>query len=139
MKHSHAVVWIDQRVAKIFEFGHSNVGEGADHYSLAAKQVRHRTGSAGADHIHEDGTYLREVADVLTSVPEILIVGPSHAKWQLRAYLNLHVPSIAQRVRAVLHADHPSDRQIVSRARKYFLRIDGMTPQIKSGTRYKAA
>lgn len=126
---SHAVVWIDHRVAKIFAFDRDEAEQLTVGHSHAPHQVHHKAGTVGSGHIREDDSYLREIADALADLPEILIVGPSHSKWQLRAYLNLHAPLISQRVVAVLHADHPSDRQIVAHARKYFLRIARMLPQ----------
>jgi len=115
---SHVVVWIDHRVAKIFAFDRQSAEERTIHHLHADKQIRHI----------EDGAYLREITDALAGFAEILIVGPSHTKWQLRAYLNQHAPRISQCVMAVLQADHPSDRQIVAQARKYFSRIDRLTP-----------
>lgn len=127
--HAHTVVWIDHRAAKIFEFNKKDADQKTLHHWHAEQQVHHKAGSVGSGHTREDDAYLKEVADGLSASGEILIVGPSHVKWQLRSYLNLHAPRISQRVMAVVDADHPSDRQIVDHARKYFSRIDRMTPQ----------
>ena len=127
--HGHAVVWIDHRMAKIFEFSRDDAEKRTVNHLHASKQIRRKAASTGSGHIEEDSRYLKEIATALSDLPAILIVGPGHAKWQLRAYLNVHAPKIAQGVAAVLHADHPSDGQIVEHARKYFLRVDRMTPQ----------
>lgn len=131
-RYAHAVVWIDHRHAKIFEFDRDDVQALNIRHRRAERQIHHKSGSIGSGHTIEDEAYLRDVADALAGPSEILIVGPGHVKWQLRAYLNLHVPRISQRVMGVVQADHPSDRQIVESARKYFSRVDRMTPQISS-------
>jgi stalled ribosome rescue protein Dom34 len=112
------VAWIDERDAKLFAFDRKNADQEAVHHMHGDRQIRH-TG---------DGAHLREITDALAGFSEILIVGPGHAKWQLRAYLNQHAPRISQRVMAVLQAERQSDRQIVAQARKYFSRIDRLTP-----------
>lgn len=127
--HAHAIVWIDHRVAKIFEFNWEDADKKIVRHWHAAKQIHHKAGAIGSGHVPEENAYLHEVGDALSEPAEILIVGPSHVKWQLRAYLNLHAPRTSQRVMAVLHADHPSDRQIIDYGRKYFSRVDRMTPQ----------
>lgn len=128
-QHGHTVVWIDHRIAKIFEFNRKDVDRNIVHHWHAAQKIHHKAGSIGSSHVPEDDTYLREVANALSASSEILIIGPSHVKWELRSYLNLHAPRISQQIMAVVDADHTSDRQIVDHARKYFSRIDHMTPQ----------
>lgn len=134
MTHKHAVVWIDHRQAKIFAFNREDAEQRTIRHWNAEKQIHHKSGSIGSGHVREDENYLHDIAAALTDPAEILIVGPGHVKWQLRAWLNLHMPRISQRVMAVANADHPSDGQIVDYARKYFSRIDRMTPQIVSHT-----
>lgn len=127
--HGHIVVWIDHRAARIFDFDRSDATRRTVRHWEASRQVHHRAGAIGNGHIPEDRDYLRDVADALAGAREILIVGRSHVKYQLKAYLNLHAPEISRRVMAVEHADHPSDRQIVAHARKYFAHADRIMPQ----------
>lgn len=131
-QHAHTVVWIDHKVAKIFGFNRDDVDQKTIHHWHASQQIHHKAGSIGSGHAGEDDAYLHEVADALSPSSEILIVGPSHVKWQLRSYINLHSPRISQRIMAVVDADHPSGRQIVDHARKYFSRVDRITPQVMS-------
>jgi len=128
--HAHAVVWIDYRVAKIFDFNREDTEGQNIHHWHAEKQIHHKAGSVGSGHTVEDEAYFRAVAEALRGPREIVIVGPGHAKWQLHAHLNLHAPEISRRVMAVVDADHPSDAQIVESAQKYFSDINRMTPQI---------
>lgn len=127
--HAHSVVWIDHRVAKIFEFGKNDVERILVHHENAPQQIHRKAGSIGSGHSSEDEAYLKDVAKALSQAAEILILGPGHVKWQLRSYLNLHAPRVSERIMAVVDEDHPSDNQIVDHARKYFSRIDRMTPQ----------
>lgn len=127
--HAHVAVWIDHREAKVFEFDRNDVEQMLVRHSDAPHRIYHKSGSVGSGHVSEDEAYLRDVAKALHTAAEILILGPSHVKWQLRSYLNLHEPRISERIMAVVNEDHPSDNQIVDHARKYFSRIDRMTPQ----------
>lgn len=127
--HGHTVVWIDHRMAKIFEFNREDVDRNIVHHRHPAQKIHHKAGSIGSGHVPESDIYLHEVINALSGSSEVLIVGPSHVKWELRSYLNLHAPQISQRIMAVIDVDHTSDRQIVDHARKYFSRIDHMTPQ----------
>jgi stalled ribosome rescue protein Dom34 len=127
--HAHAAVWIDHRGAKIFEFDKKDVEQKSVDHRNAAHQIHHKAGSVGSGHVSEDEAYLQAVAKALSAASEILILGPGHVKWQLRSFLNLHEPRISERIMAVVDEDHPSDGQIVDHARRYFSRIDRMTPQ----------
>ena len=136
MPHFHAVVWIDHRGAHIHSF---NWDESENvlvrHEHAAHKLHRKASETPGAQHVHEDNAYLGAVADALQPYGEILIVGPSLAKTELKKYLDAKVPRLAARVVGVEPMDHPSDGQLLDFARRYFKRVDHLTPQRPEVTR----
>jgi stalled ribosome rescue protein Dom34 len=131
-RNKHVVAWVDHRVAKVFEFNRESQKRHAIRSTKADARIHHKAGCVSSGHSYEDAAYLHEIATALADAAEILIVGPGHVKWQLRAYLNLYEPEIAKRVMAIANADHPTDKQVVAEARKYFSRVDRMTPQLSA-------
>jgi stalled ribosome rescue protein Dom34 len=129
MHHFHAVVWLDHREAKVFEFTADDVAKLVINAEHPAKHIHHKSGSVGPGHAKEDENYYHGVADALAKAGEILIVGPGQAKTALFKHLHAHDREVAAKVAAVETVDHPSDGQIVAYARKYFDRRDRTTAQ----------
>lgn len=127
--HFHAVVWIDHREAKVFEFNAEDVQKLVIHSHSPAKHLHHKAGALGAGHAAEDAAFYHAVAEALAPVQEVLVVGPGSAKTALLKHLAAHDPKIAAKVLGVESADHPSDGQIVAHARKYFEAKDRTLPQ----------
>lgn len=63
---------------------------------------------------------------MLEGADAVLIVGPSTAKLELFRYLHEHDRRIESKVVGVESADHPTDGEIVARARSYFATFDRM-------------
>lgn len=127
--HFHAVVWIDHREAKVFEFNPGDVQKLVIHAHSHARQVHHKAGALGAGHAKEDESFYHAVAEAIAPVQEVLVVGPGSAKTALLKHLHRHDPAVADKVVGVESADHPTDGQIVAHARKYFEAKDRMLPQ----------
>ena len=70
--------------------------------------------------------YLAEVAKALAAAKAILICGPGKARTELAGYLNEHAPTVAKRVWGIEPMDHPTDREMLAAARKYFRGADRM-------------
>ena len=128
--HFHAVVWIDHREAEVYAFGAGDVQHGTVHHSDSAHRIHHKANSMGSGHAHEDGAYLKSVADALGTAHEIVVCGPSAAKDEFVKWLETHAPQIRARIVGVEAMDHASSGEIVAFAKKYFARKDRMTPQI---------
>ena len=123
----HAVVWIDQKEARIFEVDAEKVGQ--------AEQVDAAIVHAPARHIHrhaneedvrvrnhpdDEPRYFGEVAQALKDHGQVLLVGPSMAKLHFFRYLQRHDHALEARIVGIESADHPTDAQLVAHMRHYF-------------------
>ena len=72
-------------------------------------------------------TFFQRVAELIADAGVILITGPANAKTELLKHIEQHKPDLASRVAAVETVDHPSDRQLIDHARRYFW-ADHQTP-----------
>ena len=124
----HALVWIDHRCADIVFFDRHAAETKLIRHRDAPRSVHHKAGTTGAGHIVEDTLYLNEVAAELRDVDEILIVGPSHAKWELKAYIERRAGEIAERIVGVETINHPTEAQLLAYAQHYFVAVDRMRP-----------
>jgi hypothetical protein len=127
--HYHAVVWIDHRQARIFHF---NKGE-ADKLVVSpenpVRHLHHKANSVGSGHAPEDQSFLEEVVKAVADAGAILIVGPSNEKNELVKHIKHLHPEMLINIEGVESADHPSDRELVSYARRYLESADLMRPQ----------
>ncbi len=118
--HSHAVVWVDHRQARIFHVGLTGSDEIVLHSHLPTQHIHHKANSIGAGHVSEDADFLKSIAQALDDAGQILVLGPSVEKVVLSNYLRENDPKLYARIVAVEPADHPSDREIIAYAKRYF-------------------
>lgn len=117
---THVAIWIDHKEARIFHVTH----QGTDETTVLAPQHHlHRRPGEDPNEAHQ---FFKEVARALTGVDAILIVGPSSAKLEFYRYLHEHERRLESKVVGVESADHPTDGEIVARARKCFAQSDRM-------------
>lgn len=128
MHNCHAAVWIDHQHAQVVKFNRSEIEADTVKHHDAPAHIHHKSGSIGSGHVYEDDRYLGLVADAVRDAELILVTGPSHVKWQLKAFLALREPALAKRVASVEPLDHPSEAELLAFARKYFRRPDRMRP-----------
>jgi stalled ribosome rescue protein Dom34 len=125
---THVVVWIDHKEARVFHVQPETVGhvqpEPIDETTILSPQHlihRHPKGRGEAKEHPDDATrFFHEIARTLDDTHAILIVGPSSAKLEFLKYLQDHDQKLQAKVRGVETVDHPTDREIVAHARKYF-------------------
>jgi stalled ribosome rescue protein Dom34 len=124
---THAVIWIDHKEARVFHV-HPDAN---DETTVLAPQHhihRHPKGRGEArEHPDDAHRFFGEVARTVDAVDALLIVGPSSAKLEFFKYLHEHERGLASKVVGVESADHPTDGEIVARARTYFKASDRMT------------
>ena len=129
-KFNHAVVWIDHQEAHVIQFN----GDQHENSTISTKSkhshVHQRVGTTGHGHHPSDQGYLHEVVEALSGVGEILIVGPGVAKLELLKHINKHDVNVLNKVVGVETIDHPTDGQLLAYAKKYFLRVDNLKPQL---------
>ena len=133
MQHFHAILWIDHREAKVYEFDADDTqrfviraeGDPAHH-------LHHKAGSIGSGHANDDEHYFHSIAAVLAPVGEVLVVGPGSGKMAFMTYLRARDPRVAAKVVGVETVDHPTDGEVVAFARKHFKATDRTLSQRSS-------
>ncbi len=112
---AHYVVWLDSEKAHIFDF----TVKGVTKSHLEKKLNDHHTHNK-KDH-HHDGAqdhFFQNLANMIKSAEEILIMGPGLAKNHFKTHLEKQ--DLGKRVIGVENSDHPTDNQIVAAAKKFY-------------------
>ncbi len=128
-QHTHAVVWIDHREARVFHFNADEVEKLVIHPDHRHTHIHHKANSMGSGHAAEDHKYLDAVAGAISEAREVLIAGPGGAKTELMKHIAQYEPRQLAAIRAVETVDHPTDGELVAHARKYFRAEDLKTAQ----------
>jgi hypothetical protein len=131
---THVVVWIDHKEARVFHVQPETPGhvqpEPIDETTVLSPQHlihRHPKGRGEPKEHPEDATrFFREVARSLHDADTVLIVGPSSAKLEFQKFLQGHDARLHAIVAGVETVDHPTGREIVAYARRYFKGSDRM-------------
>jgi stalled ribosome rescue protein Dom34 len=121
MTNRQTVVWLDHKKAKIFSLDGTiartveATPPGEDEYRPNKATASGRRG----DHRHE--RYYRRVMEALRDTGSLMLCGPATAKLEFSRYLQSHSRDLSRRVLDLETMDHPSDRQLLARARQFFL------------------
>lgn len=127
---THAVVWIDHKEARVVHVQPATPGhvqpEPIDETTiLSPRHVIHRHPKGRGDakeHPEDAARFFHDVARSLAALDAVLIVGPASAKDEFVHYLEDHDRTLRAKVVGVETVDHPTDREIVAYARRYFNR-----------------
>ncbi len=145
MSHYHAVVWLDHERARIHHFNADESEAAAIHAKgpnslIPRDDPAHDPGPKTGKKTAEDRRYYEAIVKVLEPAQAWMILGPGLAKKELQRHVEEHDKRFAGRIAAVEAADHPSDGEILDRARRFFRAFDRMTPQTgEAGDRVKRA
>jgi len=113
-----ATVWIDKKQARIFHVRPENFDEST--VKAPHREVQHPTREGGdKNHPQDEQHFFRDVAHALADAREILLVGPSTAKFHFLKYADKHDHALATRIVGVETIDHPTDRQLAAYVRRY--------------------
>jgi stalled ribosome rescue protein Dom34 len=117
----NAVLWIDQKEARIFELDEQNVASAivnppGRHIHRHPKALELRT----RNHPEDEHRYFHDVAQSLAGCAQILLVGPAQTKLHFFRYLHDHDRQLAAKIVGVESSDHPSDGQLIAHLRTYF-------------------
>jgi stalled ribosome rescue protein Dom34 len=129
MAHSHAVVWLDSRDARIFSFNAEDVEKKRVKANEPHRQVHHRSGNVGGGHVRDNREFFEAVLAALEAtlkdVGEWLVVGPGETKREFEKYVRGHAETtLAPKLVGIGPMDHPSDNELVAAARKNFKAMD---------------
>jgi stalled ribosome rescue protein Dom34 len=126
MSYYHSVVWIDHQKATVWQFT-STQQEQTHVHSHDQHQKLHGRKSTHGGHQHPaDAKFFEEVAAALAGTREILIIGPADAKQGFANFLKAKHAPLGKGIVAVETADHPSDAEVLSYARRHFKALDRM-------------
>lgn len=119
---NHVVIWIDHREAHILYF--DPIKNELIKSNSKQPHLHHKANEIGSGNAIQDHAYYQQVIHSVSDVYEILIIGPGDAKDELRKYAIQHQPLIAKNIVGLETVDHPTDRQVLAFAKKFFKRID---------------
>ena len=120
MSLSHGVVWTDHQSAQVLQFDGEHV-EASTFRLHGYHTVQH------GSEVRSQHEFFGDVCKALDGIPEVLVTGSHTATADFRHYVEKHRPQTAARIAAYEIVDHPSEKQLVALARKFFLKHDQMT------------
>ena len=115
----HAVAFIDHRHAEILQFDSEHVLEKNIHQQL--KFTRQHGSTVRTEH-----EFFAHVCEGLDGITEVLVVGGHTGLADFRHYVDKHRPQTALQIVDYQVVDHPSEKQMVALARKYFVQYEQM-------------
>lgn len=122
----HVVVWLDHHQAKIFHVhprGFDATQLEAPYAELAKKHHEKHHEKNHPAHLKH---FFDDVVKAWGDAREVLVVGPGRAKLELVKHVHAHHAALVDTIVGVESADHPSDGQLVARAREYFVAVDSL-------------
>jgi stalled ribosome rescue protein Dom34 len=126
MPHYHAVVWIDQQKATVWQFSADEKQETVVHAHEQHQRGHSRKSTHGGQGVAADRQFFDEAALALAGVHEILIIGPAQTKQEFAKFLREKHAALGRGIVAVENADHPSDAEVLAYARHHFTALDRM-------------
>jgi stalled ribosome rescue protein Dom34 len=126
MSLNHAVIWIDHKEAHVM-FLSEDASEAEIIKSKSTHaHLHHKANEIGSGKVALDSKYLYSVIQAVKESKEILILGPGSAKLELIKHAHQHDAKLAEKIVGVETVDHPSDKEILAHARKFFYKVDRM-------------
>lgn len=124
MSHYHSVVWIDHHKATVWQFTATADERTVVHAQDQHEKIHSRKSTHGGHKHPGDPKFFEDVAAALAGTHEILIIGPAQTKQEFADFLAHKHAVLAKGVVAVETADHPTDAQVLSDARRHFKALD---------------
>lgn len=120
----HAVVWTDHQSALIVQFDPERV----EVHKVKARSHQTAQHGNGERTEHE---FFGTLCDSLDGIAQVLVTGSHTSIADLRHYVDKYRPQTAKRIVGYEVVDHPSEKQLVALARKFFLDNDRLQSQPK--------
>jgi stalled ribosome rescue protein Dom34 len=124
MSLNHAVIWIDHREAHIMFLSEAASEAEIIRSKSTHTHLHHKANEIGSGRVALDSKYLHSVIQAVKESKEILILGPGSAKLELIKHAHKHDAQIAEKIVGVETVDHPTDKEILAHARKFFYKAD---------------
>jgi stalled ribosome rescue protein Dom34 len=122
----HSAVWIDHQRATVWQFTSTEEERTVVHSHDQHPKAHSRKSTRGGHKHPADAKFFEEVAAALSGTHEILIIGPAAAKQEFANFLKEKHAALGKGIVAVETADHPSDAEVLSYARRHFKALDRM-------------
>ena len=126
MSLNHAVIWIDHQEAHVMFLSETASEAEIIRSKSSHSHLHHKGGEVGSGKLALDSKYLHSVIQAVNESKEILVLGPGSAKLELIKHAHQHDTKIAEKIVGVETIDHPSDKEILAYARKFFYKVDQM-------------
>ena len=126
MSFNHAVIWIDHKEAHVMFLSQDASEAEIIKTKSTHSHLHHKANEMGSGRLALDTKYLHSVIEAVKESKEILILGPGSAKLELIKHAHQHDQQIAANFVGVETVDHPSDKEILAYARKFFYKADQM-------------
>jgi stalled ribosome rescue protein Dom34 len=126
MSLNHAVIWIDHKEAHVMFLSQDASEAEIIKTKSTHSHLHHKANEVGSGRVSLDVKYLHSVMQAVKESKEILILGPGSAKLELIKHAHQHDQQIAENIVGVETVDHPSDKEILAYARKFFYKADQM-------------
>ena len=126
MSLNHAVIWIDHKEAHVMFLSQEASEAEVIRSKSTHTHLHHKANEIGSGKVALDTKYLHSVINAVNESKEILILGPGYAKLELIKHAHKHDAAIAEKIVGVETVDHPTDKEILAYARKFFYKVDQM-------------
>ena len=117
----HAVIWVDNKEARVIKLDDEGSRYEAEHVKAATGHH-----DKGHQHTHAEPKYLEDLAQRLSQFELVLVTGPGPAKDELAAFVQQRHPAWKSKIMAVESSDHPTDGQLADHGRKILRAADRM-------------
>lgn len=123
MSQFHAVVFVDHHSAQLLQFTSEQVVERKLHEELKFTR-QHQSG------VRTEHEFFGHVCDAFEGIAEVLVVGGHSGLADFRHYVEKHRPLTEPRIVGYEVVDHPTEKQLVALARRYFAKYDLMAGHV---------
>ncbi len=117
MSLSRAVLWLDHHTAQLVPL------DQPDTPSQRVREHTHHTRQHGSG-VRSEHEYFAHVCDACAHVAEVLVTSSHQAQADFRRYVEKHRPVLAAHIVGWETVDHPTQAQLLARARIFFVKHD---------------
>lgn len=126
MSFNHVVIWVDSESAHLIHFQDEPAEQEPGKIACLPNHDHIKPGVTTYGGMADHARYFREIIQAILGSIEILLVGPSDEKHDLMRYIIAHHRPIAEHIVGIIDAEHQTDGQLISFARRYFRKIEQM-------------